>query len=313
MTTYYGTGTWLGFGEESPWGTAVARTTWDQAVSAELRRTPEIIRVPHLIADTTSMMSKAKRLIKEDAGGSFEILMRYRGQGLILKSIFGSVTDAGAGPYTHTFKLGDPRTPTGLTIEQIIGDSGNSEVFAGCVPTKATMTFNPNDYARLRLDVLAKTATARSSAGTPSAGDDVPILGSHVGSFTWNSVAYVLRNLEITVDRKWARRDLLGSLYTASPTPTDLGDIRVRLTLDAEAAFYTALVAGTEADGTCTITDATDILAVTLHNAYVASVSEPLSSHGIVSQTVELVAQSDGTDDGLQLVLTNPDALYSTP
>lgn len=313
MTTYYGTGTWIGAGEEGTWGTAVARTVWNEAVSVDMKRTPEIVRVPHLVADTTSLMAKAKRIIREDAGGSLEMLLRYRGMGLFLKSIFGAVVDAGAGPYTHTFTLGDPRTLVPLTLEVIRGDSGNSEIFEGCVPQKAVLSFAAHDYAKLKMDFIAQTAAARAAAGTPAAGDDVPVLGQHVGTFTWNSVPYTLRSMEISMDRKWERRSLLGSLYTAAPVPTDLGEIGIRLTLDIEDAFYTALHAGTESDGTCTITDGTDSYALTLHNAYVKTVSDPISAHGIISQTVELVAQSDGTNDGIALVNTNADALYSTP
>ncbi len=309
--TYYGTGTWLGLGEETNWGTPVARTIWREAISADLKRTPEKVRVPHLVAATTPMMSKAHRIIREDAGGTIEIPLHYRGMGLLLKSIFGAVVDAGSGPYTHTYTLGDPRTLVPLTIEQIIGNSGNSEVFTGCVPTRFTLRFSSYDYARLSIELLAKTAAARGAAGSPTAGDDVPVLGSHVGAFTWNAVPYALRSLELTIDRKWTRRELLGSLYTGEPVPTDLGDIRIRAVLDAEEAYYTALQADTSADGSCTITDGIDSYAFTLHNAYTDSVSEPLRAHGIVEQTVELIPQSDGTDHGLALVNTNPDALYS--
>ncbi len=311
MTTYYGTGTWIGVGEEGTWGTPVARTIWCEAIMAELRRTPEKVRVPHLVAASTPLMSKAHRIIREDAGGSFEIPLRFRGMGLFLKSIFGAVVDAGAGPYTHTYTLGDPRTLVPLTIEQIIGDSGKSEIFEGCIPTRTTLRFTPHDYARLIMEVIAQTAATRGSAGTPTAGDDVPVLGPHVGAFTWNAVPYVLRSLEITIDRKWTRRELLGSLFTAAPVPTDLGDIRIRAVLDAEEALYTALQADTVADGSCTITDATDSYALALHNAYINTASEPLRAHGIVEQTVEIIPQSDGTDHGLALVNTNPDALYS--
>jgi len=314
MTLYYGDGTWIGIGKELAWGAPVARAAWSPAMpGTDLRATPDRRIVPHLISGGSPMNPQRSHVLQVAAGGKVVVLARYRGIGLLLEAMLGAKATTGAGPYTHTFTLGDPRVLPSYTLELIRGDSGLAEVLAGCKAQRWSLSFTAADYAQLSLDIMAKSSAGRAAAGTPTEGDDVPILGSHLGVFSWNGISGALRSLEIMGDNKLASRPAHGSLYTAEPQPTDLREITARLTLDVDDDYYEAYQDGDQADATISAAGTgNDAAVITLHNALVKSVSDPIQNHGIISQTVELQMFSDGTDHGISIALTNDDAAYDT-
>jgi hypothetical protein len=64
----------------------------------------------------------------------------------------------------------------------------------------------------------------------------------------------------------------------------------------------------TSADLTCTISDGTRSLAVTLYGATITAHSDPLSSVGVIKQKVTWTGKGDGTNHGIGFVLTNGNA-----
>jgi hypothetical protein len=174
-----------------------------------------------------------------------------------------------------------------------------------------TLSIASYDYAKLRLDVIGKSAAARGAAGTPTDGDETWVYGHQAGALSWNSATWTVRSLEIIIDNKLAAREALGSKLTQQPLPSALRDVTVKCVLEAVDAAYTAFLAGTEGDMTVTFTgDSPNKLEVTAHNAYIKSCSDPINQQGIITQTVEWTCQSDNTDKGLKLIFTNSDATY---
>ena len=224
----------------------------------------------------------------------------------------GTVATTGTGPYVHTFTLGDPRTLPSLTTEVIRGTSGNSEVFEGCSLSRFILALATGDIMRFRTDVIAETASARGSAGSPTYGDDVPVLYDHAGQFAWNSVNYDLVSMELTVDNRLARRAYIGSRLTKQARPTDIREAVLRVTIEVEDALYAAHLAQTASDGAITFTgQGNDAMTISIQNAIIRSVSDPITVHGIIQQTVEFLLLSDGSNEGLSIAVTNDDATYS--
>ena len=128
-----------------------------------------------------------------------------------------------------------------------------------------------------------------------------------MGRFSFNAVNYTAARLVIEVDNKLTERHLLGSLNLKEPKQGDFRDIRV--TADAEwesDTLQAAYTADTESDLAFTATGVSSrTWAATLHNAYIDDDAAAVSQVGVVPQTTVFRGQSDGTDEGLKIVIAN--------
>lgn len=306
---YTGNGTAIGIGEESTWGTAVSRTHWFRAISENLKRTVTKSPRPVLAEASGSRNRKSHYIASDMAGGSFEVLVGYEGFGLLLKHILGGTpaTTGSSAPYTHTYKLAASPPTGGLTIEVKRGN-GTAEVFEGCRITKATFKIEAAGLMRVSCDVIAETSGGRTSAGTPSyTTDELDLIHHQAGSVGWNSNLYVPRSVEITIDNKFATRQLLGSKLTKEPKPSDFLDVTIKLDLEWENDnLISSLTADDAGDLTLSFTGLSSrTFTFTAHNAFLEDASDPISGVGVVAQSASFRAQSDGTDEGLAIVIEN--------
>lgn len=308
-TPYVGRGLSLGFGEESTWGTAVARTHWYRGITESMARKVSRKPRPTLAEATGSRNRKFHYTESDTAGGSVELLMTYEGCGLLLKHVLGgtpTTTGPVSGIYTHTYTLAG-NLPTGLTHEVIRGN-GTAEVFEGCKVSKATLKIVAGGLMTLALDLVAETSGGRVAAGTATfTTNDLPVVHNQAGVFTWNAQTYTLKSFELTIDNKLATRMLLGSNLTAEPVPSDFLDVNCKVEVEwNNDNLVTALTADTQADASIAFTGTgSRTLTVNLHNLYLEEVSDPVSGVGVVAQSATFRAESDGTDEGVSVVLTN--------
>lgn len=299
----------FGFGDESTWGTAASRTIWVRGISESMKRSVKKVRRPHLYHATSSGNRTSHYIEADEAGGTIEFEMNWEGLGILLRHIFfGSFITSGSGPtYTHTLKLAVSPPTGGLTLQVNRGD-GTSEVFEGCRVSKATFKIEAGGTMRCTLDIIAETSGGRVSAGSPSfSSNDVPLIHHQAGTVGFNSQTYTAKSVEITVDNKFARRQLLGSKLTKEPKPSDFRDITVKVDMEWENDnLNTALTADTESDLTLSFSGlASRSFAISAHNCYLDDVSDPVNGPGVVAQSCTFMAQSDGTDEGLQFVIVN--------
>jgi hypothetical protein len=215
----------------------------------------------------------------------------------------GSAATTGTGPYTHTYTLGT--LPAGLTIENVRG-TGTSEIFEGCRINSGTLAVSAGGVMTMDLDVIAETSSARGTAATPSYGaGDTPVLHSHAGQFSFGGASYDLVDMSLAVNNALARRQLLGSAVTKQPKRNDFQSIELSVTIEVEDALYAAFLADTQSDATITFTSGSLSAGFTIHNAYLTSASDPVSSAGIISQSLSFMGESDGTDEGLAIAIVN--------
>lgn len=314
MPVYSGRGTAIGIGLESVYGTAVARTAWVKAVSWSMNRDISVEYSPELAQPNSGGDYSDVYDGQETAGGDIEVLLKYGDIGVLIYALMGGTpAEGGSGPdgYTHTFTLADFQPS--LTIEGILGSSGNSEVFEGCKFSSATLSFAVGEPARFKASIIAETGAARGAAGAPSYGAASKVMGYHLGKLGFNAGSYSIMAVEIGVDRKLARLDELGSQQTVEPVPTGFTEVTLKATLNYRSdALYAAALAGTQGDVTFTATSATKSWAFTLNNARVRKASNPITQAGVVEQTVEWTGLADAGAKSLVAVLTNSNALYST-
>jgi len=309
---FLGRGGTLGFGIESTWGTPVARSNWVRAVSLNLKRTINNVPRPHLgTLGATSHNRRQYFVSSDEAGGSLEVLFAYDDSTeLLLQHLFGAVADAGAGPYTHTYTL-SASTPVGLTIEQILG-TGSAEVFEGCRIVSGEISIAVADVMRLKCDIIAQTSGGLASAGTPTySSNGEEALHHQAGQLSFNGNTFDLSAMSVKIDSKQARRQLLGSKLTSEPAISDFAEVSGSFTVEyTDSNLHDDFIAGTQADATITFTGTTNnAAAFTFQNMLITDVAIPVSGPGIISQTVNFQAFSDGTDEGFKLVVTNDNAL----
>lgn len=306
---YHGRGAVIGLGEEpSPnWGTAVSRTNWRPLISSDLTRTIEKVPRPNLRVGSAGAMRRSHYIQADNAGGTFEIEGTYESMGMLLKHIMGThAAPTGTGPYTHTYTFADD-VPEGLTIENIRG-TGTAEVFEGCRINTATIACAAGGVMTVSCDVIAETSADRASAGSPViSATDAPILHSHAGQLSFNSANYDLIDMSLVINNALAVRQHLGSETTAKPLRSDFQSVELTVTVEVEDALYQAFINDTESDVVISFSPSgsTDTITFTVHNAYISTATDPVSDANVIRQTLTFVGQSDGTDEGLSIVVVN--------
>lgn len=296
----------LGLGQESTNGTPVSRTHWFRVESFTGGASTQFATRSTLAASTGSFNSIARFKVRTNIAFTVKLLVGFEGFGIIWKNVFGKAPESpsGSGPYTHTQKLGIVKNFS-LTAEIILGD-GSAEVFAGCVATKAVVEVSEGGEMSVTLDFVGMSTGGRTSAGTPTytANEYFVNSGMVSSALTWNSYAWAWKSLRWTIDRGVSTRRLGGSYDAALAVPG-----RLKVSLDIEAEYdsdtpQTGQMAGTQADCSVTFTDDTRTWTLELHNAFLDEAATDLAE-GPLPMKARLVGLSDGTDEGLELVVVN--------
>jgi len=313
-TPFRGRGLVLGWGEESTWGTPVARAVWLPVISASGQRKIARVPRPHLVGDSGALLRRSAFTSEDRTSGSFECELMYRGIGTILKHALGAVATSGTGPYTHALTLADMGPGTtlkGLTLELLRGDATNSEIFEGVMISRLTISGQQGQPVRLKVDWVAQTAQTRAAAGTPTLPtNDEPVLHSHLGQLTFSGDTLDMIDFELVIDNKLADRQFLGSAQTQQPVIDDYREVTLRATVEYTSdSTYNDQLAVNTGDVTFTATGVgNSSLAFTVHNCEVEEAGSPVSGPGVIQQKIAWRAYGDGTDLGLALDLINDDS-----
>lgn len=312
MAYVYGRETSVGFGEESTWGTAVSRTHWYRCVSVNAaKRTVKEI-VPVLANSAGSWAPQRTYVPREEVRITMRLISQYDGMGLLYKHIFwGTPATTGSGPYVHTYECGATLAP-GLTVEVIRGTASNSEVYEGCMISKATFSCEAGGLMYLDLEFIGQTSAARAAKGTPAYNSSEELVKHHqAGTLAWNSRTLTLRSFRFVVDTKLAERQQLGAVTTGQPAPSAPWSIMLDAELDSDTSYGDGLYQDAhdddQGDAVLTFTGpSSQALAFTAFNAkLMSSADTDISAVGVVNHTISLIGLTDGTDEGAKLVATN--------
>lgn len=304
---YPGRGAALGLGVEGTWGTFQAAQEWIRIISADVRRVRSRQVRQRLVGSSIPMPDR--HYVESDiVSGSFSVEAQYHELALLLEWAMGASASTGAGPYVHLQKLAS-ELPFGLSLDLVRGVSGTSDQFEGCMCTDFSLSLSAAGAPMIaRFGVLGQTSTARASVSTPTFSTvDAPVLYHQCdGDFTWNSVSYKLVDFNLAVNNAIGPRIRLGSLNTLEPKRTGLMDVTCTVTLEVEDALVAGYLADTVSDwGIDFAGDSPYDLAIDGHSAIITDVSDPVSSQGILTQSVTFVSRNDGTDYGLAIAVTN--------
>lgn len=212
MAVFSGVGTVLGIGKESTAGTPVSRTRWVDLNGTTLTQTARKRSMRGALAKSKAFV-ESMFVTDNEVGGTLTCPSNYSGFGLLLEATLGAVS--GTGPFT--FAAADPNLLPSLTLEQLVGTSAKSEVFAGCKVNSLVLTVTPGGEVTYAFDIIGTTKATANTAGTPSVGSPVACEAYECAvTYDGSSVA-LLRDLTVTISNNLARRQRIGSLNTAEP------------------------------------------------------------------------------------------------
>lgn len=306
MPVVLGRNSFIKLGEETTWGTPVATTVSNRIVSTTMQRSQERNQTTFLSTGSAAF-SQGFFDGMELAGGTIDVPIYYEGSGMLLKAAIGNANSTGAGPYNHSYTpLAD--LPS-LTIEVMRGSS-NAEIFEGCIVSSMTLSIEAGGEMTGSFDIIAQTAAARSGTVSPSFGDGRQVLHFEAGQLNFNAVNYSLRSLELTVDNKIDRRNLLGSKLTAQPLVTDIREVTLAVTLDLEDNnLYNAQLAGTQGTPDITFTNSDgDQMRIKLYNAVITEYDDALNTVGRIERTLTFQGLSSPANPALEVIIVNQDA-----
>jgi hypothetical protein len=299
---YRSLGSCLGLGLESTYGTPVSRTRWCYINGSGLKQVARNRAARGRLAHKSTAFVASRFVVDNQVGGTVTVPGSYSALGLLLRAAFGTVT--GTGPYTFAAAAALPS----LTIEQVVGTSGRSEVYEGCKVNSMTMTAAPGSEVLFAFDIIAQTKAADGSAGSPTLTDAVPIEHFEV-AVTWNgSSVGTVKNVSSVLTNALNRRPQVGSLDTAEPS-VGVREVRTTVVIDKESfAFRSSETADTAANLVITCTDTATGAKTFVYTVpdCVLKLDESIGD-SVADLTSSLEFESTGNP---QIVVTNGEATY---
>jgi Phage tail tube protein len=204
----YGENSWIGFGEETVWGTPVPRTKFIEILSENVHFISPSVPRAVLRGASRRYVIPGKRSVE----GSVRAELLYDGLEKLFKHALGSdsVEDLGGGTYRHTFTVAD-QPPTGLTLE--INRDICAFVYEGCQVQSLTLENAVDGTVQLAFDFLGENETT-GAASVPTFPADNPVHWAQIvpALVTRGAVAVPVSNIRVSVaDTLAADRYRLGT------------------------------------------------------------------------------------------------------
>ena len=291
MALQFGRSAFIKYEQESTYGTAVTPTISNRVTSVSLGRSQERERTTHL-SQSDAAFAVATFDAFEQAGGSIEMPLFYKGMGQLFKAaIGGTPVTTGSGPYTHAF---EPTTVLPSLTMSFQRGTGSVETFEGVMVTSMTISCEAGAEASASFEVIAETASARTTAITPSFGDGAQVFHHQAGTMDFDGSSYTVRSFEFTIDNKLERVNNLGSKLTGQPQISDVREVTITATLDlSDNDLYNAQLSGVQSDVTLTFTAGADSMTFLLRNAKIIDYSDDVTSFGRIERTVSFMGLAD--------------------
>jgi len=229
----------LGYGQESVYGTPIARTNF-------LEINEESIGVEEPQIESGALAAVGIRNTKSVQGGvsvagDFGFDAQYAGWERLLKHLMGSISssrpDVTSYPtvWDHTFDIANS-LPTGLTLEvyrateDFVTEPSKSFIYDGCLISAGSFSCGVDDLLKCRFTVIGHNE-ARGSKSTPSYNTS-KLAVYHQGIIKWNANDVEVSNFTIDIANTLEGRPKLGSRYTRQPKRS--GKLTVSGTFQAE-------------------------------------------------------------------------------
>lgn len=166
MSIAFGNKAFIGFAEESTFGTYVAATKFLEIMEESFSGDRPFIAKPSL----RNVSNIQKVYGKVSVKGGFKAQLGFAGFERIFKHALGSSGTTGSGPYTHTATLAND-LPTGLSFyvdRDSTGNGGDGVRYFGCNIDKLTIRQAIEEMAEIEVSVVGQNWTNGASPETPT-------------------------------------------------------------------------------------------------------------------------------------------------
>lgn len=256
----------LGLKAEATYGTAVTVDRFYELVSEEI--TTEFARVPssgirsgQLHARSDDWTTGLNRV-----SGGIDLEMSTKNMALLFRHALGSVSTAGAGPYTHTITPGS-KQGLGLTIQ--VGRPGSAGTvhpftFEGCKIVAIEVSFELDQPVQVRLEIVGQSQTTATALATASYTASNALLAYTHGAITLGGSAVKVKSgswryeTPMNTDRVFLGDDEISE-------PLENGQRVGSFSLECEfedLTVYNRVVNGTEAALSLSFTRSTDSITI---------------------------------------------------
>lgn len=328
-SSYFGRNSFVGIGPESTYGTAAAEAAVTRPiVSCSMLRQIEKVPRANLRVSGVAGLRKGHYLSSDKSSGSLELECTYDNVGYYLKAALGAASTSTGTVNTHTYTMGDvPIEGNTLFLQRGTGD--NYERFEGVVINTLSCSVAAGEHMSMTMDLIGETSSSSSGNArhdSPSLSFTAPtnenlVLSHHAGTLSYRSQTITLIDFEYTLENGLSDRMRLGSLTTKQPTQADYRNAQFSLTFETDDTTYQKFIADEEGDAIVTFNNGLSgsserEIKFSLNNAYIESYTDEISETGLVTASVVLRAQGDGTSGlalGTQIETKNeaPSAVHS--
>tara|TARA_R100000664_G_C2679416_1_gene88071 strand:+ start:83 stop:676 length:594 start_codon:yes stop_codon:yes gene_type:complete len=190
------------------------------------------------------------------------------------------------------------------------------EQFTGVMVSSMAISVAAGEEMTCSFDLIGKDSAARSTNITSSfsAGDSVLHFEAEAISLggTLAPSTFELRSLELTLDNKLERKNILGSKLTGQPVISDVREVTMAITADMDDNdIYVSQLDGKSGTVSIKFTSTANgdhHVIFTLTNAVIEDYSDGVTAFGRVERTFNIRGLASSTDNGLTIEIKNSNA-----
>lgn len=321
-----GAKSYMQFGRESVWGTAVAATKRLGILRHTIKSDMKQARDARL---TGSRLPQDIYNVRERAVGQIELYMTYNDLLMLFDAVMGTATfgsnggsTSGANPYTHTFTDGKEFFNS-FTIELIEGNipSTKCQRVLGAKIMGITIRGEAADIVHVTLDVVGKQKQSNQTpTGALTANTQILVLTSHVNTPLDGSgdaaADIVIKNFELTVRNGMiGEREICGTAYIGEPigNETPVATMKFRKEFRTRTAFDN-YIAATAMNPSLPFISGVSQFTFQMPTAKLVNYDHGVDSMGIMYQEMELesLMTAGSPDLGCQIQFVNAQATITT-
>lgn len=223
---------YLGFGEETSYGVAAARSYWVEVNSESLELKEEKIRTNSLFRRGYNTLRVAQGALMVD--GSVEFDGTYEGWLKLAKHLFGRVDTSNVDPTNvptakqHKFTIQDT-LPTGLSFEvqrdttDFVTEASKSFVYSGVKINSAEFACSVGEVLKITLDLIGSNEARATKTASNFANTKLAVY--HQGIVQWGNDELAVHNFTIRLNNNLERRPKFNSRVTREPLPSAKAEI----------------------------------------------------------------------------------------
>ena len=301
----------FGIKTESTWGTPVTVDTFIPLVSESMQQT--ITRLDSQGIRAGRRVGGVWKAGAITCAGDLTLELSNKPTACLMNHMFGGVSTAGSGTYTHTFTPGDlsARSFTAQIGVPDISGAVRTKTYAGCKITSWEISCAAGEIAQLTCSVSAKSEATNVALAAASYLTGISPFVFTEGSLSIaGSAVATVKAMNLTGDNVLAAdRHFIGSAAVAEQLEAGLRTYSGSLTAEFESlTAYARYAAGTEAALVMAFNNGTDTLTIT-SNVRFDGTTPVVAGSAIVEQPLPFVCLSTTSDAAaVTAVLVNTEA-----